>query len=176
MRVRVLGLPQQQGSKKAFVVKGRAIMSDANEKNLKPWRGHVTQTVGEAWGDAPLLTGPVKMVVTFAFPRPASHYGTGRNAGVLKASAPSYKTSAPDLDKLQRAIGDALSGTVFRDDAQVAVWDVSKVYAETTYADIEIIDLSGGSHDDARRTAPSFEGPDSGRGDLAAAADPHRDR
>lgn len=142
MHVRVIGLPQQQGSKNPWG-------GEANKK-LAPWRGHVSQVVKEAWGDAPLLLGPVKLVVTFAFPRPAAHYGTGRNAGVLKASAPKYKTSAPDLDKLQRAIGDALTAQVFRDDAQVASWQVRKIYDESAYADIEIIDLSGGSHDERR--------------------------
>lgn len=138
MRVRVMGLPQQQGSKNPWG-------GEAN-KNLAPWRGHVTQTVGEAWDAAglPILLGPVEVVVTFSFPRPASHYGTGRNAGVLKANAPSYKTSTPDLDKLERAIGDALTARVFRDDAQIVHWDVWKVYDETTYADITITDLFRG--------------------------------
>lgn len=157
MLIRVMGLPQQQGSKNPW--------GGESNKKLTPWRGHVTQTVGEAWGDAPLLLGPVKLVVTFAFPRPAAHYGTGRNASVLKASAPKYKTSAPDLDKLQRAIGDALTGTAFRDDAQVAIWQVRKVYSDKAYADIEIIDLSGGSDDDTARDAQSGQGSgdDSGR-------------
>lgn len=145
-----MGLPQQQGSKNPWG-------GEANKK-LAPWRGHVTQTVGEAWGDAPLLLGPVEMRVTFAFPRPKGHYGSGRNASVLKPNAPMYKTSAPDLDKLVRAIGDALTARVFRDDAQVAVWVVRKVYDETTYADIEIIDLQEGQ-DDTGRDAAAGEGP-----------------
>jgi crossover junction endodeoxyribonuclease RusA len=148
MYVRVMGLPQQQGSKNPWG-------GEANKK-LAPWRGHVTQTVGERWGDAPLLTGPVKLNVVFVFPRPKAHYRTN---GSLKPNAPEYKTSAPDLDKLQRAIGDALTGTAFRDDAQVAVWEVTKRYAEKAYCDISIIDLSGGSEDDARRSDALGEGP-----------------
>lgn len=154
--VRVMGLPQQQGSKNPWG-------GEANKK-LAPWRGHVTQTVGQEWEAAgrSLLLGPVELRVTFTFPRPKAHY---RANGELKPNAPHYKTSAPDLDKLQRAIGDALTSTVFRDDAQVAVWVVEKVYAETAYANITIIDLSGGT-DDSGRTAALGEGPGSGRSDL----------
>lgn len=163
--VRVMGLPQQQGSKNPWG-------GEANKK-LAPWRGHVTQTVGEAWGDQPLLTGPVKLCVIFCFPRPGSHYGTGRNAGVLKASAPEYKTSAPDLDKLQRAIGDALTGIVFIDDSKVVVWEATKRYAEKAYVDISIIDLSGGSDHDSGRTASALAGTDTSGGDHESAAPVH---
>lgn len=135
MQVRVMGLPQQQGSKNPWG-------GEAN-KNLTPWRGHVSQTVGEAWGDRPLLLGPVRLQVTFTFPRPKSHFNS---KGQVKPNAPYYKTSAPDLDKLQRAIGDALTGQVFRDDALVVEWHVRKVYDDKTFADIWITDLSGGSY------------------------------
>lgn len=148
MLVHVIGLPQQQGSKNPWG-------GEAN-KNLMPWRGHVKQTVGEAWIAAGLskLLGPVELRITFAFPRPKTHYRTGKNAHILRDDAPYWKISTPDLDKLLRAIGDALKeASVYRDDAQVASVVVRKVYDETTYADIEIIDLSGGSHDESRSTA-----------------------
>jgi len=167
MHIRVNGTPQQQGSKTAFVIGKRAIMKDANEKALKPWRDQVANAAGEEWGDAPLLTGPVKISVIFGFPRPKSHYGTGKNAHTVKASAPHFKTSTPDLDKLQRAIGDALTGKVFRDDAQVVVWDVLKVYASAGYCDIIIIDLSGGN-DDGERHAALGSGADPDAGDRVS--------
>lgn len=153
--VRVMGLPQQQGSKNPWG-------GEANKK-LAPWRGHVTQTVGEEWEAAgrSLLLGPVELHVTFAFPRPKAHY---RANGELKANAPHYKTSAPDLDKLVRAIGDALTARVFRDDAQVAVWRVEKVYDETTYATITIIDLQE-VDDDAGRSAALGAGTNPGGSD-----------
>ena len=47
----------------------------------------------------------------------------------------------PDLDKLERAIGDALTGIVFRDDSQIAWWSVWKVYGEPARAHIEIATL-----------------------------------
>ena len=163
-----MGLPQQQGSKTAFAfpvpvgtklpARSKVVMKDANEKNLKPWRDHAKTVLSGEWGATPLLTGPVHVRVTFAFPRPAYHFGSGRNADVLKASAPTYKISAPDLDKLQRAVGDALTGTVIKDDALVAVWETRKIYAPEPYVDITVIDLSGGSFNDKPGSAATPAG------------------
>ena len=59
---------------------------------------------------ASLAANAVNIVLDllFRFPRPRSHFGTGRNAGQLKPSAPFYVRTRPDLDKLARAVGDAL--------------------------------------------------------------------
>jgi hypothetical protein len=79
-------------------------------------------------GYLPPLTGALELRATFVFPRPKSHFGTGRNAGKLKPSAPALVTTRPDLDKLVRAIGDALTGVVFSDDAHLAVVHAEKHY------------------------------------------------
>ena len=53
-----------------------------------------------------------------------------RNAGVLKDSAPGGKATAPDLDKLCRALGDALTQSgVLRDDALIVEWVARKQWA-----------------------------------------------
>lgn len=56
-----------------------------------------------------------------AIDRPKGHYGTGRNAGQLKPSAPVWmgKRGAGDNDNIEKTIWDALSGIVWKDDAQV---------------------------------------------------------
>lgn len=71
----------------------------------------------------------VGVVVAARLPRPKSHYGTGRNAGLLKASAPSLHTSKPDLDNLAKMILDALNGTAYYDDSHVSDFRISKEYA-----------------------------------------------
>lgn len=76
------------------------------------------------------LIGPLELHVTFYFPRPKSHYRTGRLAGVLKDAAPDFHTAKPDADKLLRAIGDALTGLVCRDDSQFATVRADKLYGE----------------------------------------------
>ena len=68
----------------------------------------------------------------FRFSRPKSHYGRKNKEPYLKYDAPYYKTSAPDCDKLARAILDALTGVAYIDDAQVCKLSAAKVYTEGT--------------------------------------------
>ena len=65
-------------------------------------------------------TEAVLVTLGFMFARPKSHYGTGANAREIKRSAPAYKSTRPDLDKLVRAVLDSLTGIVFVEDSQVA--------------------------------------------------------
>ena len=58
-----------------------------SSKRVKPWRRQVAAAYRDhCFGD--MLDGPVSVTVDFYLPRPKSHYGTGRNAGALKPSAP----------------------------------------------------------------------------------------
>ena len=102
---------------------------DGNREKLKPWRELVTARAIEAWGGRDALDGDVQVWSLFVFPRPKGHYGTGRNAGTLKPSAPTYKRSAPDKDKLERALFDALTDAgVWTDDARAVDGGSKKVY------------------------------------------------
>lgn len=85
-----------------------------------------------------LLTDAVQVKVKFVFTRPKSHFGTGRNAHVLKGTAPEYVSRTPDVDKLARAILDGMTGIVFRDDAQVAHLNVWKEYGSQAYASVQV--------------------------------------
>ena len=116
----VLGIPAAQGSKDQF--------GQESSRHVKPWRASIASEARAAMLGAPPLEGPVEVVGVFVFPRPKAHFRTGRFAGDLRESAPYWHVSKPDLDKLQRAIGDALVGIVLRDDSQVARWDVNKRY------------------------------------------------
>jgi len=115
----VKGVPGAQGSKRHV---GRGIMVESSKK-VAPWRSDVRDAALAAMpGDWQPLTGPVVIGVTFYFPRPRSHYGTGRNAGTLKPSAPTAPTSRAhgDIDKLVRSTLDALvSAGVLHDDSLV---------------------------------------------------------
>jgi Holliday junction resolvase RusA-like endonuclease len=127
----VQGLPISQGSKRPLRNKysGRIQMVESSEK-LKPWRELVALTASQAMSGPP-FKGPVSIVIRFRFPRPRSHYGTGRNHGTVKASAPFVPIGKPDLDKLQRAVFDALTHVIWLDDAQVVDVVASKVYDDT---------------------------------------------
>lgn len=135
MKIRVFGTPVPQGSTKAFAVRkggrvtGRVVVVGDNPRT-KPWRQAIIDATRAA-NTGPMLTGPVFVGLIFIMPRPASHYGTGRNAGQLKPGAPHWHTSKPDRDKLERAALDALTDAgIWRDDSQVVDGPVSKVYAQ----------------------------------------------
>jgi Holliday junction resolvase RusA-like endonuclease len=130
IRFTVIGLPAPQGSKTPWG-------SEANPRT-RPWRAAVAEKAAQAV-DVP-LTGPVSVIAEFYFPRPKSHYG-GKNANVLKASAPVFVEKKPDADKLARAIGDSLSGVVVRDDAQIAAWWIVKRYGEPARVELRVATL-----------------------------------
>ena len=117
----VFGKPAQMGSKKAFYIKSlnRSTIVDDNSDKQKAWAASVAQTASHVMAGRPLLAGPVSLHLQFYFARPKAHYGTGKNASTLKQSAPLRHTQTPDVDKLVRCLGDALTGIVYRDDRQV---------------------------------------------------------
>jgi Holliday junction resolvase RusA-like endonuclease len=141
MRIEVFGTPAPQGSKRAFVVrkkgevgKGRAVVVESSAK-VKPWRQDVKTAALEAvdYGDnLPVFEDcPVSVWIDFYLARPKGHYGTGRNAGIVKASASKYPTVKPDLDKLIRSTLDALTEAgVYGDDSQVISIMTGKFYAD----------------------------------------------
>ena len=132
----VRGVPVAKGSKNAFYNKriGRAMMVETNAAKQKPWVSAIACAAAEAMQRNPPSRGMVMVKrMTFTFPRPKSHYGTGKNSNVLKPGAPIYHLSKPDADKLQRCVFDAIKGIVYEDDCQVCHLDgVSKVYANAS--------------------------------------------
>lgn len=83
------------------------------------------------WGARPTLHGPLVCEATFIFARPASHCGTGRNAGVVKPSQISVRPGAgADLDNCVKLVLDALQGTAFANDGQIARIEAEKLYTD----------------------------------------------
>lgn len=115
----VYGKPAQMGSKKAFVRGGRAIITDDNSAKRKQWANAVASAAAAVMGGRSVISSPVYLQATFYFQRPKSHFGSGKNADVLKTSAPMFHSQTPDLDKLIRCLGDAMAGIVYRDDSQI---------------------------------------------------------
>lgn len=123
----VLGIPKPQGSKRAFVAGGRAIMTEDQRSDHAVWRNQVAETartIALGTNGTP-LDGPLRLAVTFRHPMPKSRPKRLRDAG----EAP--RTTSPDLDKLVRAICDGLqAGGLIVDDARIHQLVASKV--ETT--------------------------------------------
>jgi Holliday junction resolvase RusA-like endonuclease len=84
----------------------------------------------------------VKLEVLFVLPRPKGHHGTGRNAGVPKASAPQWPTVKPDTTKLLRAVEDACTSILWRDDAQIVIQTACKVYGDPARCEITVRPLA----------------------------------
>ena len=125
LRLTILGKPEPAGSKRAFVINGKAVVTDANKKS-KPWQQEVKAVAVEHATE--LAEGPLRLDVTFFLQRPKGHYGSGRNGHLLKASAPEYPMVKPDATKLLRGVEDALTGIVWKDDAQIVTQNVCKRY------------------------------------------------
>jgi len=122
----ITGIPRPQGSL-TMVTSRFAKYSDTTIQH----RNHVVAELRREWGDKAPLTGPLALVALFYLPRPKAHYGTGRNADVLKASAPEYPTTPGDLDKFLRLANDALTvAGVIKDDALVINITAQKRYAD----------------------------------------------
>jgi Holliday junction resolvase RusA-like endonuclease len=137
IRFVVHGEAKPQGSKRGFVIQRRdgsaGVSMVESSKLLKTWRSLVAAeafVTTRSKGPWDLLTGPVALEVRVFRRRPAGHYGTGRNSRRMTRRATAYPTGRPDADKLVRAIGDALTGVVWRDDSQVVQLHVAKLWAE----------------------------------------------
>lgn len=87
------------------------------------------------------IQGPLFVQLWYGLKRPKAHYGTGRNKGKLKASAPKYPGKKPDIDNYEKFIYDCLSGVVIRDDSQICSCRHDKRYSEIPRVEIEIKEL-----------------------------------
>jgi crossover junction endodeoxyribonuclease RusA len=113
----VHGTPVPQGSMKAFMVAGRPRVTSDNN-NLKPWREAVkSRAIEEAISR---IEVPVAVELEFRMPRPKSY--PKRIVWPLRK---------PDLDKLVRAVFDALTeASVWTDDALVVCLHARKEFAD----------------------------------------------
>jgi len=129
IRFFVAGRPKTKGSFTPVVNKktGKAFLLRGQQS--KDWESRVAYHAQQAHSGE-LIDGPVDLELTFYLSRPKCHYGSGRNACVLKLSAPRYPDKRPDTGKLSRAVEDSLTGTIYHDDGQVVDESIRKRYAE----------------------------------------------
>lgn len=113
---------------RSAVRNGRAIQYDIQKNEAALYAAHIMSS----WGGFPPMSGPVIVrSLVFRFERPKSHFGTGRNEGCLKPSAPMRHTAKPDIDNLIKFLFDCANGIVFYDDKQVfRIVDARKEYCE----------------------------------------------
>lgn len=122
VRVSVPGIPQPQGSARAFRRGQRIIVTSDNPK-LRDWRDRLARALRAA--RAARYDGPVRLHLRFAFVQPRS------------APRRRYPVVRPDLDKCVRGVCDALTDAgVWRDDAQLVELAATKCYAEAPGVEI----------------------------------------
>jgi crossover junction endodeoxyribonuclease RusA len=135
---RVYGVAVPKGNMRAFLKRGMKfpIVTETN-RSVKSWQQLVSEGASRALNDVPpdqrqLIAFGVRVTVCFFLPRPKRH----GKVGVFVAHC-----KAPDLDKLSRAVLDALSHVVYYDDAQVTELIAGKYYTSTggaSYCDVRV--------------------------------------
>lgn len=102
---------------------------DATPK-LGPWT-KVLRGCARAAMDGELVPcpAPILVDVVFCFERPKGHYKASGGLSA-KATLRPVQKRRDDVDKLVRAILDALTGIAFEDDAQVVELTASKAWAD----------------------------------------------
>lgn len=131
--IEVPGMARPQGSKRPMKLgDGRVILREMSSR-LPEWRARVAEFAAKAAeGEFWEAHVPVALDLTFSFVRPKSHYGKRKGEPTLRQDAPAVPVGANvgDIDKLSRAVLDALSGVLYHDDRQVASLTVAKRYGE----------------------------------------------
>ncbi len=138
----VPGVPATAGSKKAFANPrnpSRPIVTDDVGHKGKAWRKLVQDYAAEKFDAAGgLLDVPIELHCRFVMPRPKKHFRTGKRSQELRDDAPAQHTTKPDGIKMARAIEDALTHVVWKDDALVSRLIIDKCYGDRPGAHITI--------------------------------------
>lgn len=142
------GVAKPAGSKTAYAFKRKngslgASVVDAC-KTTKPWQAVVSSAAQDAMinlSDDAAFIFDAALIASFRFyvPRPKSHYNS---KGELKANAPAFVTKKPDVLKLARAVEDAMTGIVYRDDSQIVQEHLFKSYGEPARCEVCIQTLT----------------------------------
>jgi crossover junction endodeoxyribonuclease RusA len=123
----VYGVAQSKGNMRAINLKGMKfpVVTESN-RSAKSWQQLIAAEASHALQQLPasergLLPYGVRLTIAFYMPRPKKH----AKRGVFVPH-----TVAPDIDKLERAVLDALTQVLYHDDKQVTEVIKGKYYAD----------------------------------------------
>lgn len=136
------GTPLTKGSMRSFVhARAGKVVTMAANKKLCCWESDVKFFAASAWRARP-MQGAVSLSLVFTFGRPRSHFRSGKKSDELRDDAPRMMAThgRKDLDKLIRAVLDAMTGVVYVDDGQVCNIDARKRYGEKPGVEVEVDD------------------------------------
>lgn len=132
----VPGIPRPKGSMKTFIPKhGTKPIAINDNPRTKPWQDLISlmATVAQKRNRIGIFPGPVGLRLHFFF-----EAKTLSTVGVCDF----WHVQKPDLDKLVRAVKDALKGIFYKDDCQVCFLSTQKQYGIPEGVGIYISDLS----------------------------------
>jgi Holliday junction resolvase RusA-like endonuclease len=138
----VLGDPLAKKRHRHFarIVKGKIFQGTYSEQKGEE-SGFIDQIIPQLPKDHLPIKGAIYCHLFFGLRRPKSHYGTGRNSGKLKPSAPKYPAKLPDFDNLEKFAVDSINKIVFEDDKQIVSCRTDKRYSERPRTEILIKEL-----------------------------------
>lgn len=80
---------------------------------------------------------------TLVFSHNKGHFGTGKNANVLKPSAPTFCQGRSDIDNLLKPLKDGLKGLVYHDDRQIVRYEaIEKRYGLSPATHISVWEVN----------------------------------
>lgn len=133
----VEGRPVPQGSMVASYNRKQGVAHVHHQQGaaLAQWRAAV-RDAARAEGVAPSAL-PVAITIVFGMPRPKAHMELRGGRYVPKMQYHYARPAvAPDIDKLIRAVLDALDNVAYHDDSQVVEVRATKVYGLRTYIEV----------------------------------------
>jgi Holliday junction resolvase RusA-like endonuclease len=130
---------KQDGEWVPVMKNGRPLVNvvEDNPKS-KGWKDQVAHAAGEAREGAPLVDGALAVELVFYRPRNKGDFGSGRNSHLGRDAAPARPTVRPDVLKLARAVEDALTGVVWRDDAQIVEERLEKHFGDPPRVEVRV--------------------------------------
>lgn len=128
----VPGLPVAKGRARVGMIAGKARMF--TPAKTVAYEGMIAFAAQEAMDGEPLMEGPLSVDVTAVFPIPASW-------SKKRVAAAVWHTGRPDGDNLLKAVGDGLNGIVWKDDSQVAIATIKKIYGAAPMLSVEVRSL-----------------------------------
>ena len=108
---------------------GKFVTVHSNADVLMPWRQAIAAVAATCWPGEPTVL-PVSLTIIFHMRKPKS-----------ARKAATWPITRPDVDKLARAVLDAIDGVCYGDDSQVVYICAVKEYAATPKAIITVKEM-----------------------------------
>lgn len=133
------GMPRPKADARGKLKNGRTFVKIYYPRgSWQNWKAAIVLALKPRRPASP-ITGTISLSIAYQMPRPQSHFGTGRNADLLKSDAPDRHTGKPDVDNLDKLVMDAITAAgIWQDDNQVCRCYATKIYSRQPGARIVI--------------------------------------